>query len=129
MRSLLVTPMALLAFVTAPAQVYPITAPEAASAITTQIHRQVRVRLHAGFSGETHCVGISDAQQEVTTTTQLAQWRCKLELRGVHFARPCRAEANVFATSQPNHPRISWLYETRYCHEGRARWRLSSRRR
>jgi hypothetical protein len=120
--------MALLAFLAAPAQVYPITAPEAASAVATQIRRQVRVRLHGGYSGETNCAGVSETQQEVTAITQLAQWRCKLVLRGVHFPRPCKVEANVFATGQPNHPRIQWLYETKSCHEGRARWRLSNRR-
>jgi hypothetical protein len=132
MRSLLVTPVVLLAVVAVPAQIYPITAPEAESAITTRIHHQVHLRLHAGFSGETHCTGINYVDQEVTTTTQLAQWRCKLELRGVHFPRPCRAEANVFATSQPNDPRVQWLHETEFCHEGRAHWRdgrrVSSRR-
>jgi hypothetical protein len=128
MRSLLVTPVVLLASVSAPAQIYPITAPEAASAITARIHRQVHMRLHAGYSGETHCSGINYVQQEVTATTQLAQWRCKLELRGVHFPRPCMAEANVFATSQPNDPRVQWLHETKFCHEGRADWRVSNRR-
>ena len=119
MRSLMVTPAALLALVAVPAQTYPITAPEAASAITARIHRQVQLRLHAGFSGETHCTGINYVQQEVTSTTQLAQWRCKLELRGVHFPKPCRAEAKVFATDRPHHPRVQWLHETKFCHEGR----------
>lgn len=121
MRSLLVTPVVLLASVAVPAQIYPITAPEAASAITARIHRQVQLRLHAGFRGETHCTGINYVQQEVTATTPLAQWRCKLELRGVHFPRPCKAEANVFATDKPNHPRIEWLSESKYCHEQTAR--------
>jgi hypothetical protein len=120
MRSLLVTPVTLLAFVAVPAQIYPITAPEAASVITAQIHRQVRLRLHAGFSSETHCAGSSDVQ-EITVTTQLAQWHCTLELRGAHFPRPCKARANVFATSQPNRPRVQWLTESKYCHERASR--------
>jgi hypothetical protein len=127
MSSLLVTPVALLALVAAPAQVYPITGPEASAAISAQIHRQVHFRLHAGFSGETHCTGLKVGEQEVTPTTQLAQWRCKLELRGVRFAHPCRAEANVFATAQPSHPRVQWLFENRFCNPHNPR-HLSSRR-
>jgi hypothetical protein len=119
MRSLLVTPVALLALLAVPAQSYPITGPEADAAITKQIHKQVQARLHAGFSGESHCTGINVGAQEITATTQLAQWRCKLELRGVRFPSPCRAEANVFATSQPNQPRVEWLYETKSCRERR----------
>jgi hypothetical protein len=124
MRPLLVTPVAVLALVVLPAQIYPITGPEAVTAITRQIHKQVHARLRAGFRSESHCTGLEVGQQEVTATTQLAQWRCELVLHGVRFPGPCNAEAKVFATDRPNHPRIQWLHESKYCHERR----LSSRR-
>jgi hypothetical protein len=128
MRSLLATPVALLALVGVPGQTYPITGSEAAAVITARIHRQVHHRLQAGFSGETHCSGTEVGQGEVTATTQLAHWRCTLELRGRRFPTPCKAAANVFATSRPSHPRLQWLYETKSCHEGRAHRHLSNRR-
>jgi hypothetical protein len=117
MRSLLVTPVVLMALVAVPGQTYPITGLEASAAMKAQIHRQVRHRLSAGFSGTTFCTGVDVGQQEITATTQLAQWRCELTLRGVHFRRPCKALADVFGTDQPNHPRIQWLHESEYCHE------------
>lgn len=118
MRALLVTPVALIVLVVAPAHIVPITSSEAASALATQIHKQVKVRLRAGYSGETHCSAQSPVTQEFSPTTQLERWRCTLELRGARFPRPCKAEANVFATDQARHVRIEWLAESRYCREG-----------
>lgn len=123
MRSLLIAPMALLTLTATPAQLYPITGPQASTAITAPIHRQVHFRLHAGFSGETHCTGFGVGQQEVTLATQLARWRCRLELRGPRFPHPCRAEAYVFATTQPDRPRVQWLFESRFCHPRHVRSR------
>jgi hypothetical protein len=120
MRNLVVAPAALLALAAAPAPLVPVTASEAQMTITAQIHRQVARRLRAGYSGETHCTGRSMIQQEFTPSTPLDQWRCKLEIRGAHFPTACKAEANVFATSQAHRPRVQWLQESRYCHEAPA---------
>ncbi len=120
MRNLVVVPAALVVLAAAPAQLVPITGSEAQSAITSQIHKQVSARLRAGYSGETHCSGRSDVQQEFTPSTPLDQWRCKLEIRGARFPSPCKAEANVFATVQAASPRVQWLAESRYCREGPA---------
>jgi hypothetical protein len=117
MRNLVVMPAALIVLAAAPAPLVPITGSQAQSAITAQIHRQVSRRLRAGYSGETHCAGRSLTQQEFTPSTALEEWRCKLEIRGARFPMPCRAEANVFATAQPDRPRLQWLAESRYCHE------------
>ena len=117
MRNLVVMPAALLALTGAPAPLVPVTASEAQSTITAQIHRQVARRLRAGYSGETHCAGRSAIQQEFTPSTPLDQWRCKLEIRGARFPTACKAEANVFATSQAHQPRVQWLKESRSCHE------------
>jgi hypothetical protein len=125
MRNLVVVPAALVVLAAAPAQLVPITGSEAQSVITSQIHKQVSARLRAGYSGETHCSGRSDVQQEFTPSTPLDQWRCKLEIRGARFPSPCKAEANVFATVQAASPRVQWLAESRYCREGPA----STRRR
>lgn len=124
MRTLLVTPLTLLVLVLAPAQIVPITSSEAASAITRQIHKQVKVRLRAGYSGETQCSAQSPVQQEFTPATQLERWHCTLVLRGARFAKPCKAEANVFATDQAHHVRIQWLAQSRSCREP-----INSRRR
>lgn len=117
MRNLVVMPAALLALTGAPAPLVPVTASEAQSTITAQIHRQVVRRLRAGYSGETHCAGRSKIQQEFTPSTPLDQWRCKIEIRGARFPTACTAEANVFATRQAHQPRVQWLQESRYCHE------------
>lgn len=117
MRNLVVMPAALLALTGAPAPLVPVTASEAQSTITAQIHRQVVRRLRAGYSGETHCAGRSMIQQEFTPSTPLDQWRCKIEISGAGFPSACKAEANVFATSQAHRPRVQWLQESRYCHE------------
>jgi hypothetical protein len=117
MRALLATPAALVMLAVAPAHIVPITSSEAASAITKQIHTQVTVRLRAGYRGETQCSAQGPVQQEVSPTTQLQRWRCTLELRGVRFPKPCKAEANVLATDQAHHVRIEWLTESKYCRE------------
>jgi hypothetical protein len=96
--------------------VFPITSSEAAGAMSAQIHRQVASELHGGFHGATQCSGQLPSPQAVTVTTRLTRWRCTLELSGVHFATPCKAEADVFATSQPHHVRIDWLAMTEACH-------------
>jgi hypothetical protein len=117
MRALLVTPAALVVLVVAPAHIVPITSSEATSAITRQIHKQVKVRLRAAYSGESQCSAQGPVQQEVSPTTQLERWRCTLKLRGVRFPKPCKAEAVVLATDQAHHVRIEWLAESRYCRE------------
>jgi len=117
MRNLVVMPATLLALTGAPAPLVPVTASEAQSTITAQIHRQVARRLRGGFSGETHCTGRSTIQQEFTPATPLDQWRCKIEISGTRFPSACKAEANVFATSHAHQPRVQWLKESRYCHE------------
>src|ERR1700722_11811367 len=117
MRNLVVMPATLLALTGSPAPLVPVTASEAQSTITAQIHRQVPRRLRGGFSGETHCAGRSTIQQEFPPTTPLDQWRCKIEISGTRFPTACKAEANVFATSQAHQPRVQWLKESRYCHE------------
>jgi hypothetical protein len=98
------------------AGVFPITSSEAAGAMTAQIHKQVAAELHGGFHGATQCSGQLPSPQVVTTATRLTRWRCTLELAGVHLATPCKAEANVFATSQPHHVRIDWLAMSQTCH-------------
>ncbi|MGH2865810.1 MAG: hypothetical protein ACRDJX_11260 [Solirubrobacteraceae bacterium] len=120
MRNLAIMPAAVLALAAVPAPLVPVTASEAGSTISARIHEQVSGRLRAGYRGETHCAGRSSTQQEFTPSTPLDQWRCKLEIRGPRFPLPCKAEANVFATSQAHRPRVRWLEESRYCHEAPA---------
>jgi len=117
MRALLVTPAVLVVLAVVPAHIVPITSSEAASAITTQIHKQVKLRLRAAYRGETQCSAQGPVQQEVSPTTQLERWHCTLELRGARFPKPCKAEANVLATDQTHHVRIEWLTESKYCRE------------
>jgi hypothetical protein len=117
MRALLATPAVLVVLAVVPAQLVPITSSEAASAITKQIHKQVKVRLRAAYRGETRCSAQGPVEQEVSLTTQLQRWRCTLELRGVRFPKPCKAEANVLATDEAHHARIEWLAESKYCRE------------
>jgi len=117
MRTLLVTPVAVIALASAPAQLVPITYSEAVSAITRQIHKQVARRLRGGYKGEARCTGSNPQPQELNAATQLNRWRCTLQLRGARFPRPCKAEAYVSATSNAHHVRISWLTESRYCRE------------
>lgn len=120
MRTLLVTPIALIALVSAPAQIVPITYSEAISALVKQIHKQVAVRLRAGYSGEAKCSGSSPQLQELSATTQLGRWRCTLELRGARFPSPCKVEAYASATSKAHQVHLELLAESRYCHEGGA---------
>ncbi len=120
MRSLLGIPAVVLTLAGGQPQIVPITSSEAAAAIVRQIHSQVPVKLRAGYHGETHCSGTSPSQQELTTTTQLNRWRCKLALRGARFARPCKAEAYISATGKPQHVRIQLLAESKSCHEAPA---------
>jgi hypothetical protein len=96
--------------------VYPITSSEAAAALTAQIHKQVASKLHGGFHGATLCSGQLSSPQVITSTTHLARWRCTLELGGVHFSKPCKAQAEVFATDQPHHARVTWLSMSQSCH-------------
>jgi hypothetical protein len=117
MRTLLVTPVAVIALASTPAQVVPITYSEAVSALTKQIHKQVARRLRGGYKGDAQCTGSNPQPQELDAATQLNRWRCTLELRGTRFPRPCKAEAYVSATSKAHHVRISWLTESRYCRE------------
>jgi len=98
------------------AGVFPITSSEAARAITAQIHTQLAAELRGGFHSATQCSGQVSSPQVVTATTRLARWRCTLELSGAHLATPCKAEANVFATSRPHHVRIGWLAMSQTCH-------------
>ena len=122
MRSLIVTPAALLALAAGPAQILPIlpiTSSEAVATITRQLHKQVQVRLRASYRGESQCTGYDVEGQELTPATQLASWRCKVELRGARFPMPCKAEAIAYATSQPQHVTVRWLMQSRYCHEAR----------
>jgi hypothetical protein len=119
MRALLALPTAILALAGGQAQLVPITSAEAISAITGDIHTQVPKRLRAGFSADSSCSGHSESEQEFTAATQLDSWRCKVELRGVRFPAPCRAQAYVFATAQAGHVRVRWLSMSRYCHEAR----------
>jgi len=124
MLPLLGIPAVVLALAGAQPPIQPITGSQAAAAIVRQIHNQVPGRLHGGYRGETHCSGTSPSQQEVTASTQLNHWRCKLELRGARFNAPCTAEAFVSGTVKRDHPRIRLLTESRSCHEAP----LSSRR-
>jgi hypothetical protein len=119
-RTLLVTPLAVMALASTPAQIVPITYAEAVSAITKQIHEQVAGRLRAGYKGEAHCSGSSPQPQELNVATQLNRWRCTLELRGARFPRPCKAQAYVSGTSEAHRVHIAWLAESRYCREGNA---------
>lgn len=116
MRALLAIPATSLALVGAHAGVYPITSSEAASAITAQIHKQVASKLHAGFHGTTQCSGQLPGTQVISQSTRLPRWHCTLQLGGVNFATPCKAQADVFATSQPHHVRIDWLSMSQTCH-------------
>jgi hypothetical protein len=127
MRSLLAVPVISLALAGAPqlagahvplatqAQLYPITSAEAVHTLTTQLHEQVKSRLRPGYSGSSVCAGGEPEQQEINASTQLDRWRCTLELRGVDFPKPCRAEAYAFATSRPHYVRVKWIAESRFC--------------
>ena len=116
MRALLAIPATSLALAGAHAAVYPITSSEAAGALTAQIHKQVASELRGGFHGATQCSGQVASPQVINSTTRLARWHCSLQLGGVHFSTPCKAQANVFATSQPHHVRIEWLSMSQTCH-------------
>jgi hypothetical protein len=119
MRALLAIPATSLALAGAPAGghggVYPITGGEAAAAITAQIHKQVAPQLHSGFHAMTQCSAQNPDSGVINSTTRLASWRCSLQLGGVNFATPCKAQADVFATTQPNHVRIDWLSMSQTC--------------
>jgi hypothetical protein len=120
MRALLAIPATSLALAGAPAGghggVYPITGGEAAAAITVQIHKQVASELHSGFHAATQCSAQNPDSGVINSTTRLAGWRCSLQLGGVKFATPCKAQADVFATTQPHHVRIDWLSMSQTCH-------------
>jgi hypothetical protein len=120
MRALLAIPATSLALAGAPAggpgSVYPITGGEAAAAITAQIHKQVASKLHSGFHAMTQCSAQNPDSGVINSTTRLASWRCSLQLGGVNFATPCKAQADVFATSRPHHVRIAWLSMSQTCH-------------
>jgi hypothetical protein len=120
MRALLAIPATSLALAGAPAggnsSLYPITGAEAAAAITAQIHKQVASELHSGFHAATQCSAQNPGSGVINATTRLAGWRCSLQLGGVHFAMPCKAQAYVFATDQPHHIRIDWLSMSQTCH-------------
>ena len=98
------------------AGVFPITSSEAARAMAAQIHMQLAAELRGGFHGATQCSGQLPSPQVLSATTRLTRWRCTLELSGVHFATPCKAEANVFATNRPHHVRLGWLAMSQTCH-------------
>lgn len=119
MRALLAIPATSLALAGAHAGghgvLYPITGAEAAAAITAQIHKQVASELHSGFHAATQCSAQNPGSGVINSTTRLASWRCSLQLGGVHFATPCKAQADVFATDQPHHVRIDWLSMSQTC--------------
>jgi hypothetical protein len=117
MRSLLVVPAASLALAGAPAHTPAITSSEAVKAMTTQIHRQTAARLRGGYHAETLCSGQGPGQQAFSSTTKLERWHCTLELSGARFPSPCKAQADVSATAQPLHVRVSWLSMSRYCRD------------
>ncbi len=113
---MLAIPATSLVLAGAHAGVVPITSSEAAGAITAQIHSQLARELRGGFHSDTQCSGQLAGQQPITPATRLARWNCTLELSGVHFAVPCRAQADVLATDQPHHVRITWLAMSQTCH-------------
>jgi hypothetical protein len=115
MLSLLAIPAASLALAGAHPQPPALTSPQAVRAMTAQIHRQAAARLRGGYHGETLCSGQGAGEQEYNSTTELPRWHCTLELSGPRFPSPCRAEANVYATSRPRRVRVAWVAMSRYC--------------